>query len=71
MRRNYTTFDDHVLSVLKDVNRRDTAITCNIDTKTPVGGCLTVGTRSRGDSNMRGYYALTLMHNCSCHTVDN
>jgi len=71
LRRNYTTVDSHVQRVLKDVNGRDTAITCNIDTKTPVCGCLTVGTRSRGDSNTRGYDALTVMHICSCHTFGN
>jgi len=50
---------------------RDAAITCNIDTKTPVCGCFIVGTRSRGVINTCGYDALTLIHICSCHTVGN
>jgi len=66
---NYTTAYGQFLSVLKDVDGRDTAITCNNDTKTPIGDCLTVGTRSRGGGNKCGYDTLTLTHICGCHTV--
>ena len=44
-------------------------IICIVNTKTPIGSCLTADTWSRGGGNTRGCSALTLTHICGCHTV--
>jgi len=47
-RGNYTNVDCQVQGILKDVNWRDTAITCNVVAKKRIGSCLVVGSWSRG-----------------------